>query len=202
MAHTSRSGVLIVAIAAMAAGARAEPQWREYAYDDQQFAVSFPAQPSVMTIPLNTPDGTRVTEKVYFVQQETSRLEIAVFDLLRARINEATVISRAAASLREKGEVKLDIAAEVQGHWGRFLSLETRDGSHTIAAVFFRNDRLYEIEASAPAASFESVSSDMVRFQQSLRFFGPLRGRRLPSQPELALQNLGGRLFGPDAGQH
>jgi len=202
MANTCRSGVLIAALILLAGGARADAQWREYAYGDQQFAVSFPAQPSVMTIPLDTPDGIRVTEKLYFVQQETSRFEIAVFDLLRARMNEATVISRAAASLREKGKVKLDIAAEVQGHWGRFLSLETPDGSHTIAGVFFRNDRLYEVQANAPAASFESVSSDMVRFQQSLRFFGPLRGRRLPAQPELALQNLGGRLFGPGASQH
>jgi hypothetical protein len=91
--------------------------------------------------------------------------------------------------------------AEVQGHWGHYFSLETRDGRHTIAGVFFRNYRLYEIEASAPASDFEAVSSELVRFQQSLRFIGSLRDRRLAQRPGEELQNLGGRLIGPDGSQ-
>jgi hypothetical protein len=181
----------------MSNAAKAEPQWREYAYADQQFAVSFPAEPSVTTIPLQTPDGARVTEKVYVLQQDTGRFQIAVFDLLQARMDENTVISRAAAALREKGEAHVDIAAEVQGHWGRYLSLETPDGGRMIAAVFFRNDRLYEIQASAPATSFDALSSDLVRFQQSVRFFGPFHGRRFEPRTQDALQSLGGRVFGP-----
>lgn len=189
-------GVALVG-AVVAGDAEAEPQWREYAYADQQFAVSFPAEPSVTTIPFQTPDGTRVTEKIYSLQQDTGRFQIEVFDLLQVRMEENTVISRAAAALREKGQARVDIAAEVQGHWGRYLSIETPDGGHMIAAVFFRNDRLYEIEASAPAAGFAAVSSDMVRFQQSLRFFGPFHGRRFEPRTQDALQNLGGRVFGP-----
>src|SRR5262249_35375101 len=110
-----------------------------------------------------------------------------------------TAIANAAASLRERGEVKLDIAAEVQGHWGHYLSLETHDGRHTIAAVFFRNERLYEIEASAPASEFDAASSELGRVQQSLRFTGTLGSRRSPPQSvQGPLQNFGGRLFGGD----
>jgi hypothetical protein len=137
-----------------------------------------------------------VTEVVYYLQQDSKRFQVGVFDLLRAGINEPTAIARAAASMREKGEVRIDIVAEVQGHWGHYLSLETPDGTRTIAAVFFRNDRLYEIEASAPASDFEAVSSDLVRFQQSLRFIGSLRSRRFRPPAEGFLQNFGGRLFG------
>ena len=43
-----------------------------------------------------------------------------MFDLLRAGINETTAIAGATASMRERGEVRLDIAAEVQGHWDIF----------------------------------------------------------------------------------
>ena len=186
-------------IAVIASRADAQSQWREYIYPDQQFAATFPAPPEVMRIPFEGADGRRATEVVYYLQQGSERFQVAVFDLLRAGINELTAIDRAARSLREKGEVKLDIAAEVQGHWGYFLSLETHDGRHTVAGVFFRNERLYEIEASAPAADFEAVSSDLVRFQQSLRFIGPLRSRRLAPPPaEGLLPNLGGRLFGTD----
>lgn len=96
----------------------------------------------------------------------------------------------------------MDIAAEVQGHWGHFFSLETHAGMHTLAGVFFRNERLYEIEASAPLSDFEAVSSDLVRFQQSLRFTGSLRSRRFVQPPTQGfLQNFGGRLLGPD-GSH
>jgi len=189
-------------VAVIASRAEAESQWREYAYPDQQFAAAFPAPPEVMRMPFEGPDGRRVTEMVYYLQQDSKRFQVAVFDLLRAGINEPTAIAGAAASMREKGDVKLDITAEVQGHWGHFLSLETHDGRHTIAGVFFRNERLYEIEASAPASEFEAVSSDLVRFQQSLRFIGSLRSRRLAPPPAQGfLPNLGGRLFGPDGSQ-
>jgi hypothetical protein len=185
-------------LAVIASRAEAQSQWREYAYPKQQFAVAFPAPPEVMNIPSEAADGRRVTEMVYSLEQDGKRFQVSVFDVLRAGIDEPTAIARAAASMREQGEVRLDIAAEVQGHWGHFFSLETHDGRHIIAGVFFRNERLYEIEASAPASDFEAVSSDLVRFQQSLRFIGSLRSRRLPRPPAEALQNLGGRVFGTD----
>jgi hypothetical protein len=184
-------------VAVIASRAEAESQWREYAYPDQQFAAVFPAPPEVMRIPFEGAGGRRVTEVVYYLQQDLVRFQVEVFDLLRAGINEPTAIAGAAASMRERGEVRIDIPAEVQGHWGHYLNLETHDGRRTIAGVFFRNDRLYEIEASAPASDFEAVSSDLVRFQQSLRFIGSLRSRRFAPPPaEGFLQNLGGRLFG------
>ena len=188
-------------IAVIASRAEAQSQWREYAYPDQQFAAAFPAPPEVMRIPSEDADGRRMTEMVYYLQQDGKRYQVRVFDLLRAGIDEPTAIARAAASMRENGEVKIDIAAEVQGHWGHYISLETHDGRHTIAGVFFRNERLYEIEASAPASDFEAVSSDLVRFQQSLRFIGSLRSRRLVRPPAEGLQNLGGRLFGNGGSQ-
>ena len=189
-------------VAVIASRADAESQWREYAYSDQQFAAAFPAPPEVLRIPFEGAGGRRATEVVYYLQQNSELFQVAVFDLLRAGINEPTAIARAAASMREKGEVRIDIAAEVQGHWGHYVSLETHDGRHSIAGVFFRNDRLYEIEASAPASDFEAVSSDLVRFQQSLRFIGSLRSRRLAPPPaEGFLQNFGGRLFGTDGSQ-
>jgi hypothetical protein len=184
-------------VAVIASPAEAETQWREYAYPDQQFAAAFPAPPDVIRIPFEGAGGRRVTKVVYYLQQDAARFQVGVIDLLRAGVNEPTAIARAAASMREKGEVRIDIAAEVQGHWGHYLSLETHDGRHTIAGVFFRNDRLYEIEASAPASDFDALSSNLVRFQQSLRFIGSLRSRRFAPPPgEGFLENLGGRLFG------
>lgn len=187
-------------VAVIASRAEAQSHWREYTYPDQQFAAAFPAPPDVMRIPSEGADGRRVTEVVYSLQQDGERFQVSVFDLLRAGIDEPTAIARAAAGMRENGEVNLDLPVEVQGHWGHYFSLETHDGRHLIAGVFFRNERLYEIEASAPESDFEAASSDLVRFQQSLRFIGSLRSRRL-APPAAGLQNLGGRLLGNSGGQ-
>jgi hypothetical protein len=183
-------------VAFIVSRAEAQSQWGEYAYPDQQFAAAFPAPPEILKI--EGADGHRVTEAIYYVKQDSKRFQVGVFDLLRAGINEPTAIANAVASMGEKGEVRIDIMAEVQGHWGHYLNLETHNGRHVIAGVFFRNDRLYEIEASAPVSDFEAVSSDLVRFQQSLRFIGSLRSRRITPAP---LENLGGRLLGSDGGQ-
>ncbi len=145
------------------------------------------------------PAAAHIRGNVYFLDQPTARFEVLVFELGLSGIGEPAAIARAVAALREKGNVTLDIASEVQGHWGRFLSFETGDGAHTIAAVYFRNNRLYEIEATAPAETFSAVSADMVRFQQSLRFTGGLNPRQSnPSAGPLVgpLLNLSGRLFG------
>ena len=198
-----RIALLVAALlAVIASGAEAQSQWREYAYPDQQFAASFPAPPEVLRLPFEGAGGRRVTEAVYYLQQDSKRFQVGVFDLLRAGINQPTAIAGAVASMREKSDVRIDIAAEIQGHWGHYLNLETHDGRRIIAGVFFRNDRLYEIEASAPVSDFAAVSSDLVRFEQSLRFVGNLRSRRIAPPPAGGfLQNFGGRLLGPSGSQ-
>lgn len=175
----------------------AQSEWREYVYADQQFAASFPVTPAVDAFPVRTPDGIAVNESQYSATLGAAHFKVSVFDLLPVRMNGATAVARAADSLRAKGEVKLDAVAEVQGNWGRDLEIASPDGSSTLAAIFFRNDRLYVIEAGAPASDFEALSADMVRFQQSLRFIGNPRLRRFGPDPARALQNVGGRIFGP-----
>src|SRR5437764_837790 len=108
--------------------AHAQTVWREYVYADQQFAVSFPGPPTVAAFPVQTPDGISVTESIYSATLDTAHFQIAVFDLLGVRMNGATAVARAAYRLRERGEVKLDAVAEVQGNWGRDLEIASPDG--------------------------------------------------------------------------
>jgi hypothetical protein len=179
--------------------ADAHPEWQEYVYADQQFAVSFPGEPEVAAFALRTPNGT-VTQSQYSVVRNVAHFQVTVFDLLRVRMDGSTAVARAAYSLCANGAVKLDAVAEVQGNWGRDLEIATPDGNNIVAAVFFRNDRLYVIQAAAPALDFESLSADIIRFQQSLRFVGDPRPRRFAPDPTRSLQDIGGRIFGPAGG--
>lgn len=192
-----RRFIAAAAITLMAQSADAQSEWREYVYPDQQFAVSFPDEPAVAASRLDSPDGNTVREWLYSAALNSARFQVTVFDLLRAHLDGPTAVTRAAYSLCVNREVKLNAVAEVQGNWGRDLEMLGVDGNSIVAAVFFRNDRLYVIEAAAPATDFETLSADMIRFQQSLRFVGDRRSRRLPPDPKRALQNLGGRLLGP-----
>jgi hypothetical protein len=172
--------VVVIAAAAtlLATGAEAQSTWLEYTYPDQQFAVSFPSQPTVATMPFKAANGTAVTETLYSVRQETGLFQVAVIDFANAGIDQTTAIDQAVSALREKGDVKLDIQARVQRNYGRYLNIVGNDGSHTIAAVFFGNNRLYEIEGTVPGSNPDALSGEMIRFQQSLRFMGDAAGGR------------------------
>ena len=187
---------LAAAIVLSAGTANAQSEWREYVYPDQQFAVSFPGKPGVAAFPLRTPGGA-ASESLYSAALDGAHFQVTVFDLLRVRMDGPTAVGRAAYSLRANGAVKLDAVAEVQGNWGRDLEIITPDGNSIVAAVFFRNDRLYIIQAMAPVSEFDALSADIIRFQQSLRFVGNPRPRRFAPDPARSLQDIGGRIFGP-----
>jgi hypothetical protein len=174
-----RSMAAIAALTVIVAtGAEAQSSWQEYTYPDQQFAVSFPSQPTLATMPFKAADGTAVSKTLYTVRQDTDLFQVAVVDFTKAGIDRTTAIGQAVAQLREMGDVKLDIQARVQRNIGRYLNIAGNDGSHTIAAVFFGNNRLYEIEGTIPASNPDALSGEMIRFQQSLRFMGDAAGGR------------------------
>ena len=172
-------GIFLLATAALlSTPATAQSTWQEYTYPEQQFAVSFPDQPTIETRPFRAADGTTVTETVYSVRQQTAKFELIVVDFSGVAIDGTSAIDQAVTSLRDRGDVKLDIAARVQRNFGRYLNVAARDGSHTIAAVFFGGNRLYEIEGTVPASNPDGLSGEMIRFQQSLRFTGDAAGAR------------------------
>src|SRR5437588_5513829 len=174
-----RHHLMIIAIAtAFATAAAAQSTWEEYSYPDKQFAVSFPTQPTVTTMPFMAANGATVTQTIYSVQQDTASFRVAVIDLSSTGIDSSTAINQAVAAFGARGDVKLDIEARVQANYGRYLNIAGNDGSHSIAAVFFGSGRLYQIEGTVPASNPDALSGEMIRFQQSLRFMGDAaRGR-------------------------
>jgi hypothetical protein len=174
-----RSLIFVAALLASLAGsATAQSTWQEYTYPDQQFAVSFPAQPAVAAAQYRLADGTMLPETLYSVQQDTGLFRVAVIDFANAGIDQSAAIDQAIAGLRDKGDIKLNIQARVQRNYGRYLNIAGNDGSHTIAAVFFGGNRLYELEGTVPASNPDALSGEMIRFQQSLRFMGEAAGGR------------------------
>jgi hypothetical protein len=176
-AITPSLGLLAARLAAFAVAlllidSPAEAQaWREYRYAG--FAIQFPAEPRIESGTYATAEGTTVAARTYAAQGDSARYKVTVANVSRGRRGEADVVSEAIGLLSENGEVVVDLPHRVNGILGRQLSIAGHDGSRTAVAVFYRNRRLYLVEGTILPTHDDPMSSDGMRFQQSLRFINP-----------------------------
>jgi hypothetical protein len=160
--------IAFILAAFVASGPAAAQSWMEYSYPDYAFTVSFPAQPKVETTVYQAADGRSVPARVYSVTQDGSVFKMTIVDLSNAALEETAVIDHAIKMLLQGGEIKLDIPHRISRVFGRQLSIRAADGSHSSIAVFYHNQRLYQIEGKALAPG--NTTADAIRFQQSLVF--------------------------------
>jgi len=154
-------------LATFAAGSPAAAQsWTEYSYPDYAFTVSFPAEPRIETTTYQLADGRSAPARVYTAAQDGGVFKMTIVDLTHAALEESAVIDHAVKTLSQGGEIKLDIPHRISRVFGRQLSIQGADGSHTSVAVFYYKQRLYQIEGRTSG----NATADAIRFQQSLVF--------------------------------
>lgn len=142
--------------------------WREYRYTG--FAIQFPVEPTIEAGTYATAEGTTVGARIYSARQEGAIYRVTVADLSGAHLNEAQAMSEAIGQIAASGEVVVDVPHRVNQVFGRQLSIVGHDGSRSAIALFYRNRRLYLVEGTILPTNDDFMSSDGVRFQQSLRF--------------------------------
>jgi len=162
--------------------------WREYRYGG--FAVQFPAEPVVESGTYATVEGTSVDARIYSARQDGALYRATVADLSGSRVNEEQALSEAIRHLTSSAEVVVDVPHRVNQVLGRQLSIVGHDGSRSAIALFYRGRRLYLIEGTILPTSDDLMSSNGVRFQQSLRFILNSARGDLPSDLRRAPRNL------------
>ena len=167
-----RASLVLAGVMAVLANSAVADDWMEYSYPELGFSVSFPAAPVSETMPYRTAEGTTANETQYSVQQENSAYQVSIIDFGNVTFDRDAAIEEALNEYRDKGEVKVDIPARVNRNFGRQLSIVAKDGSRSSVAIFFANNRIYEIEGTILASNPDPNSGDAIRFQQSLRFTG------------------------------
>jgi hypothetical protein len=160
--------IAFIIAAFVAAGPAAAQSWMEYSYPDYAFTVSFPAEPRIETTIYQAADGRLAPARVYSVTQDVSVFRMTIVDLSNAALEESAVIGHAIKTLAQGGEIKLDIPHRISRVFGRQLSIQAADGSHSSIALFYHKQRLYQIEGKALATG--DTTADAIRFQQSLVF--------------------------------
>jgi hypothetical protein len=159
--------LIALVLATFVAGSPAAAQsWMEYSYPDYAFTVSFPAEPMAETTTYPSADGRSAPARVYTATRDGGVFRMTVVDLTHAALEENAVIDHAVKTLSQGGQIKLDIPHRISRVFGRQLSIQAADGSHSSVAVFYYKQRLYQIEGKVAGNS----TADAIRFQQSLVF--------------------------------
>ena len=155
-------------LAALAVSVPAAADWNELNSVAEGFGVVFPADPNIDEIAMfEVIPGKNVPARVYSASYNNNVFKMTVVDGRDAGLQEASVIEQAIKRMTQGGELKINIPHRIYRIYGRQLSIFRPDGTLTTAAVFFANDRLYQIESTKLAGG---SNSDPIRFQQSLTF--------------------------------
>src|SRR6516164_5346644 len=125
--------VAIIFTAFVASGPAAAQSWTEYSYPEDLFTISFPGVPKAETTTRQGPDGRVVEARTYSVGQDRGAFKMAIVDLSDPPLDENVALDYAVKTLTQEGEVKLDIPARVNRVYGRQLSIDGTDGSHSSA---------------------------------------------------------------------
>ncbi|HYM19090.1 MAG TPA: hypothetical protein VEU06_11040 [Micropepsaceae bacterium] len=158
---------LIAFVVALVLSGPAFAEWKEFNSVSEGFGVVFPADPDVQEVAMfEVVPGKMVPARIYSARYENSLFKMTVVDGRDAGLQEGPVVEQAIKRLTQGGQVKIDFPHRIYRIYGRQLSVQRPD-SLTTAALFFVNDRLYQIEST----KFRGGSdTDAIRFQQSLTF--------------------------------
>ena len=156
----------ILAAFAFSAPALAQ-SWEEYSYPEYAISVAFPTNPKIETTTYEVADGRSVPARVYSARQDKGEFKMTVADLANSGLDEKAVIDHAIKRLSQGGTVRVNVPARIYQVYGRQLTVEGKDGSRSMVAMFDIMGYLYQIEAKVLPGGNEF---ELTRFQQSLVF--------------------------------
>ena len=159
---------VVTALALFLTGAALADDWKEYENQDYSFAIHFPVDPTVETAMYQAADGRSFPAHVFSAKQETGTFKVTVVEMPGEETGpNATVMKEAIKVVTRDSAIKFDIEHRVRAVYGRQLGSVGANGGYTYVALFYRNDRLYQIEGNAFVAGGQA-EVDAARFQQSL----------------------------------
>ncbi len=161
--------LLLIASPALAQILPKAPDWRAYDYPQMGFGVHFPAEPSVVRATYAAPGGP-VPASIYAVTFDNVEYRMTVADYPAGTSDKAAIDAAVKTWATGDREIKLDVEARINRRYGRELSVVGKDGSYAMVAIFFFNDRLYELSGRALPPNAQISTGKTIRFQQSLRF--------------------------------
>jgi hypothetical protein len=144
--------------------------WKEYENRDYSFTIHFPVDPAVEAATSQAADGRSFPAHVFSVKQDTGTFKVTVVEMPGEETGPNAAVMKEATNNKAVaggGMIKFDIEHRVRAVYGRQLGVAGANGGYTYVALFYRNNRLYQIEGDAFVAGGQA-EVDAMRFQQSL----------------------------------
>ena len=169
-----RSVALVATAIALTAGSShaAETGWPEFSYPEAGFAAQYPFQPTMVERSYQTvlaPDGS-VRERVYSVDSGGVLYIVAIADFTASKPTENRAIDEAARALIARGRLTHDVSARIDWHYGREIRVEDESGTSFTNAIFYIDNKIYQIEVVYPMVNSDPAGSSGIHFfQQAFR---------------------------------
>ena len=144
--------------------------WDIYSYPDAKFAVQFPAQPQIGAGKYRTAAGLDVPSQVYVARDGPVDYSLTLADFTGTALDKDAAIADAVNAFGQTGKVLVDVEARINSEYGRELSIDAKDGSRSIVAIFFFDQHLYVLDGRAAPPEPAVETANLIRFQQSLNF--------------------------------
>jgi hypothetical protein len=149
-------------------GAAQADDWKECENQDYSFTIHFPVDPTVETASYQAADGRSFPARVFPAKQDTGTFKVTVVEMPDEETGpDAVVMKEATKAVTGGGAIKFDIEDRVRAAYGRQLGIAGPNGGYSYVALFYRNNRLYQVEGNAFVAGGQA-EVDAMRFQQSL----------------------------------
>ena len=156
--------------AALAAG---DFPWPEFSYPEAGFAAQYPAKPDLEMRDYQTaqvPAGS-VKERAYSTNSGGVIYTVNVADFTRTQAEKDKTIEEAVKKTAARGKVTHDEnSARIDFNYGREVRVEDADGTSYTNAIFFIDNKLYQIMVTYPKVNTDPVGSSGIHFfQQAFR---------------------------------
>ena len=152
------------------------PDWKEYENPKYSFAIHFPVDPTLEATTFRTADGRSLEAHTFSVEQEAGVFKVTIVEMPGEETGEeALVVKNAAKNVAEGGVVQFDMPHRVRDIHGRQLGIAGANGGYSYVALFYHNQRLYQIEGNAFVAGGQA-ELDAMRFHQSFDLPDPEPG--------------------------
>jgi hypothetical protein len=165
-------GLIGAAVLFTGSAVAAEGIWPEFAYPESGFAAQYPDRPKVEDRDYKTdqtPEGV-VKERVYSFDSGGVVYAVNIADFTGTRADKDKTIDEAAKNLIARGKVTHDVSGRIDWHYGREIRVEDSNGTSYTDAIFFIDNRLYQINVVYPAANTDPAGSSGIHFfQQAFR---------------------------------
>jgi len=150
----------------------AEQGWPEFSYPESGFAAQYPSRPQVAERDYKTaqlPEGA-VKERVYSYNSGGVIYAVEIADFSRTRAEKDRTIDEAAKNLIARGRLTHDESGRIDWNYGREIRIEDVSGTSITDAIFFIDQKLYQIKVTYPAMNTDPNGSSGIHFfQQAFR---------------------------------